>query len=58
LAITFVGLICDKIVSLILRLVVSYENQYIFEQHPYFPLWLQSEAFDKVLTLEPFAKEL
>lgn len=30
----------------------------LFEQHPYFPLWLQSEAFDKVLALEPFAKEL
>lgn len=29
-----------------------------FEQRPFFPVWLQSESFDKVLSREPFAKEL
>jgi hypothetical protein len=30
----------------------------LFEQHPYFPFWLQSSAFDKVLVQEPFANDL
>lgn len=29
-----------------------------FEQRPYFPVWLQSPEFDKVLGKEPFAEEL